>query len=74
MNGFQFPTIGKVYPKACKAAYKGKFTPEFQFPTIGKVYPKCLTWCKGLKEKSFNSLQSGRCIQRQKAAIYEMGE
>ena len=64
---FQFPSNGKVYPKAV-AFLKFRLTTNgaFQFPSNGKVYPKTRR-SRGRGEragKSFNSLQTGKCIQR----------
>ena len=37
----------------------------FQFPSNGKVYPKAANYGKGINpDASFNSLQTGKCIQR----------
>ena len=62
---FQFPSNGKVYPKRYSIPDYG--TPrEFQFPSNGKVYPKTLVQCQpvAVPPSCFNSLQTGKCIQR----------
>ena len=61
---FQFPSNGKVYPKFHQYAEK-RNTVEFQFPSNGKVYPKTMKGTRPLSNpESFNSLQTGKCIQR----------
>ena len=61
---FQFPSNGKVYPKMCVQYFTlDEF--KFQFPSNGKVYPKLDTAIEvGIDNLSFNSLQTGKCIQR----------
>ena len=63
---FQFPSNGKAYPKNYRFGAKTE-TVKFQFPSNGKAYPKdkyllprytCFSRC------SFNSLQTGKPIQR----------
>ena len=62
---FQFPSNGKVYPKFLMAATTIALTPKFQFPSNGKVYPKDqFSDNARLLNLSFNSLQTGKCIQR----------
>ena len=62
---FQFPSNGKAYPKGgCPNAEKTQ-TQKFQFPSNGKAYPKliCRQYLTPLPS-SFNSLQTGKHIQR----------
>ena len=63
---FQFPSNGKVYPKALEADEKA-LSAGFQFPSNGKVYPKFVSSNDHVSFKGgkcFNSLQTGKCIQR----------
>ena len=61
---FQFPSNGKVYSEAEKIA-KEIGNIEFQFPSNGKVYSEQNKKGKGDGGgTSFNSLQTGKCIQR----------
>ena len=62
---FQFPSNGKAYTKFNQNDLKKK-TKEFQFPSNGKAYPKTLLIFKSdpLRNLSFNSLQTGKHIQR----------
>ena len=63
---FQFPSNGKVYPKRVNATDNMGFRIGFQFPSNGKVYPKSLfrLHLSQSRIKCFNSLQTGKCIQR----------
>ena len=64
MKVFQFPSNGKVDPKG-NAVVPHWFSNVFQFPSNGKVYPKLKKILNTLSEmESFNSLQTGKCIQR----------
>ena len=49
-----------------------EYLPKFQFPSNGKVYPKITQMGKRCsnKYKSFNSLQTGKCIQSIAWRIY----
>ena len=60
---FQFPSNGKVYPKAGRDFYSVEEDYWFQFPSNGKVYPKAQSHLRWDNDNSFNSLQTGRCIQ-----------
>ena len=61
---FQFPSNGKAYPK-CFNQEVGQAQAKFQFPSNGKAYPKNLLILRlMLSVKSFNSLQTGKRIQR----------
>ena len=60
---FQFPSNGKVYSEL-EEAQESLDELLFQFPSNGKVYSETrgigtLSW-----EQCFNSLQTGKCIQR----------
>ena len=65
-NKFQFPSNGKAYPKTDDSHRRRDESTSFQFPSNGKAYPKqpcsgsgcTYTW------QSFNSLQTGKHIQR----------
>ena len=62
---FQFPSNGKVYPKR-KSDRDGMGGTLFQFPSNGKVYPKVTVTVNIIHNGvSFNSLQTGKYIQRQ---------
>ena len=62
---FQFPSNGKVYPKLYSEHINVLYS-KFQFPSNGKVYPKkaAMELVVVLNPTGFNSLQTGRCIQR----------
>ena len=66
---FQFPTNGKAYPKV-KVGDSNEIVltfSEFQFPTNGKAYPKVIREGERQSEAfefSFNSLRTGKPIQR----------
>ena len=63
---FQFPSNGKAYPKDFLAG-EGYIAPDlFQFPSNGKAYPKIRKAASSLLtlSLSFNSLQTGKRIQR----------
>ena len=63
---FQFPSNGKVYPKL-GISNTPFYCNGFQFPSNGKVYPKVSNWVRcrrWWRRLSFNSLQTGKCIQR----------
>ena len=60
---FQFPSNGKAYPKfSNRAAINAKN--EFQFPSNGKAYPKLIAIFVLIAAACFNSLQTGKHIQR----------
>ena len=63
---FQFPSNGKVYPKIEKTRSRqnSAYAIQFQFPSNGKVYPKSTSIRTVWLSNSFNSLQTGKCIQR----------
>ena len=66
-NKFQFPSNGKVYPKYYTTPFDLLQVILFQFPSNGKVYPKSIrliTQTGWVWLVSFNSLQTGKCIQR----------
>ena len=65
---FRFPSLGKVSPKSLDNLNPKQRKAVFRFPSLGKVSPKVnenevLTDAKG---KSFDSLRSGKCLQRPK--------
>ena len=60
---FQFPSNGKVYSKIEKAENFANKEAEFQFPSNGKVYSKIQKNFHFQFFMSFNSLQTGKCIQ-----------
>ena len=66
---FQFPSNGKVYPKwdSLRNPDEGDV---FQFPSNGKVYPKAASamGTETCECHRFNSLQTGKCIQRLEGA------
>ena len=66
-TSFQFPSNGKAYPKFL-ALTLALILVGFQFPSNGKAYPKTsMTFVDTVVPagtKSFNSLQTGRHIQR----------
>ena len=67
---FQFPSNGKVYPKRSVVIKWMKNIKMFQFPSNGKVYPKAsVRECHVRFKLGFNSLQTGRCIQRKNIKI-----
>ena len=64
---FQFPSNGKAYPKQKEdRPFDPKTLNKFQFPSNGKAYPKIVVVILRLLEMrtSFNSLQTGKRIQR----------
>ena len=63
---FQFPSNGKAYPKNPMGPTWQRKS-RFQFPSNGKAYPKKCQIKKAVKPKtsSFNSLQTGKPIQRE---------
>ena len=65
-TSFQFPSNGKVYPKNRSYTFAVWLRGKFQFPSNGKVYPKKLLPNARVvyASASFNSLQTGKCIQR----------
>ena len=64
-DSFQFPSNGKVYPKRLTELTEELDSSErFQFPSNGKVYPKCSDSRTCRIGFCFNSLQTGKCIQR----------
>ena len=70
---FQFPSNGKAYPKNELQAKNNELTQikMFQFPSNGKAYPKSIPLRTSSPERwSFNSLQTGKPIQR-KLALQE---
>ena len=68
LSQFQFPSNGKVYSKLLEWCIPGnRMESRFQFPSNGKVYSKP-SESGGVynSETSFNSLQTGKCIQRRR--------
>ena len=63
---FQFPSNGKVYSEARFCPIWTSITSTFQFPSNGKVYSEYIDVHQYSKcaESRFNSLQTGKCIQR----------
>ena len=69
---FQFPSNGKVYTKDFNFFTQLMTEILFQFPSNGKVYPKVCSRYLGMKKvDGFNSLQTGRCIQRNTELLRE---
>ena len=70
LTKFQFPSNGKAYPKLSADDCRELLQPEFQFPSNGKAYPKedPRKYVVG-EALSFNSLQTGKRIQRRKARV-----
>ena len=67
---FQFPSNGKVYSKGEKDRPAWMWQRLFQFPSNGKVYSKVNdALIDNLTYLSFNSLQTGKCIQSSKRSI-----
>ena len=64
---FQFPSNGKVHRKVNQRLTPHADVTMFQFPSNGKVHRKGdeRTHRMGYSE-SFNSLQTGKCIERAK--------
>ena len=64
---FQFPSNGKAYPKLTNITTK-VFLNQFQFPSNGKAYPKiqCQRRVRPPMGIGFNSLQTGKRIQRKR--------
>ena len=60
---FQFPSNGKVYSEESLQA-NHLWAVEFQFPSNGKVYSEVVTQAPTERKAGFNSLQTGKCIQR----------
>ena len=67
---FQFPSNGKAYPKEgmIHGMEHELFHFGFQFPSNGKAYPKVMepTETEEATLLGFNSLQTGKRIQRKK--------
>ena len=66
VSEFQFPSNGKAYPKVCWFWLSRLSVVVFQFPSNGKAYPKWGTFCNVKNYRCFNSLQTGKRIQRRK--------
>ena len=70
---FQFPSNGKVYPKSLLSALRlPRFCLAFQFPSNGKVYPKLIHGIDSEFYMGFNSLQTGKYIQRESGTNLEV--
>ena len=67
---FQFPSNGKVYSE-WKTLTKISKEEMFQFPSNGKVYSEEMgrSQQRRSRNKSFNSLQTGKCIQRKENVL-----
>ena len=61
---FQFPSNGKAYTKEAKLNTLVEDGHTFQFPSNGKAYPKANHHEELGLALSFNSLQTGKHIQR----------
>ena len=69
-NMFQFPSNGKVYSEKAMQKSGIPFEAVFQFPSNGKVYSESEYGRHKMSDKiSFNSLQTGKCIQRQQQQL-----
>ena len=68
---FQFPSNGKAYPKKAWALLRMSEL-WFQFPSNGKAYPKCTRGHRWEHLQGFNSLQTGKPIQRLPASVLKM--
>ena len=64
---FQFPSNGKVYSEDAATEVHSGQTAEFQFPSNGKVDSEARSAeLEARKAEGFNSLQTGKWIQRKK--------
>ena len=62
---FQFPSNGKVYPKAISVMWKLRSTACFNSLQTGKCIQSAIKRSVGVYSfNCFNSLQTGKCIQR----------
>ena len=70
---FQFPSNGKAYPKNAVSESRTPNCYKFQFPSNGKAYPKLVQYrnTPNLVEFGFNSLQTGKHIQRGASLSYD---
>ena len=72
-KSFQFPSNGKVYSEKEMKMTKRDVIAGFQFPSNGKVYSEKSVKVETQQRKggSFNSLQTGKCIQSADPAARE---
>ena len=61
---FQFPSNGKAYTKPNRTRIAARRAVVFQFPSNGKAYTKWTLLTLTLEYRCFNSLQTGKHIQR----------